>query len=81
MQVVVTDVAMQRSNDGWELAAFARAHGVAVVLVSGQHGAADEGKPLNVPLLRKSELARISLTDAVECAVASQHGVVERVPA
>jgi CheY-like chemotaxis protein len=79
--LVITDVAMERPDAGWEIAELARARGIAVVLLSGQERAASLGKPLSVPLLRKSELARVRFTDAVECAIACQAGRVERIPA
>ncbi len=79
IDLVLTDVAMERRDAGWELAERARERGIAVILVSGQRASAFLGRPLSVPLLRKGELARVSVTETIACALASQRGQVERI--
>jgi CheY-like chemotaxis protein len=79
IDLVLTDVAMERRDAGWEVAERARERGIAVVLLSEQREAAVRGRALSVPLLRKWELLRLGVADTIECALASQCGRVERI--
>lgn len=75
--LVVTDVVMEHADAGWELAVRARSLGIPVVLLSANKNAASLGRPLNVPLFTKSELARLEIGGIVRSAIASQRGIVE----